>query len=72
VDKLVWNLNRRGSFDSRSFYHVLHVPSEVCFPWKSIWRVKAPPRVVFFIWSAAWGRILICDNLKKRGFVLAG
>jgi diadenosine tetraphosphatase ApaH/serine/threonine PP2A family protein phosphatase len=72
VDKLVWNPNRRGSFDSRSFYHVLHVPSKVCFPWKCIWRVKAPPRVAFFIWSAAWGRILTCDNLKKRGFVLAG
>ena len=72
VDKLVWNPNRRGSFDSRSFYHVLHVPSEVRFPWKSIWRVKAPSRVAFFIWSAAWGRILTCDNLKKRGFVLAG
>ena len=72
VDKLVWNPNRRGSFDSHSFYHVLHVPSEVRFPWKSIWRVKAPSRVAFFIWSAAWGRILTCDNLKKRGFVLAG
>ena len=72
VDKLVWNPNRSVSFDSRSFYHVLHVPIEICFPWKSIWRVKAPPRVAFFIWSTAWGRILTCDNLKKRGFVLVG
>jgi hypothetical protein len=27
--------------------------------------VKAPPRVAFFMWTVAWGRILTCDNLKK-------
>jgi hypothetical protein len=72
VDKLVWRSYRKGIFDSRSFYHVLHVPTEICFPWKSIWGVKAPHRVAFFMWMVAWGRILTCDNLKKRGFVLAG
>jgi hypothetical protein len=51
---------------------VFHAPLEVCFPWKSIWGVKAPPRVAFFMWTVAWGWILTCDNLKKRGFVLAG
>jgi hypothetical protein len=72
VDKLVWGPSRKGIFDSRSFYHVLHNPPEICFPWKSIWRVKAPPRVAFFMWTTTWGWILTCDNLKKKGFVLAG
>ena len=72
VDKLVWRSYRKGIFDSRSFYHVLHVPTEICFPWKSIWGVKAPHRVAFFMWMVAWGRILTCDNLKKRRFVLVG
>jgi hypothetical protein len=67
-DKLVWNLNRTGLFDSRSFYHMLHVPTKMCFPWKIIWRVKAPRRVAFFMWTVAWGQILICDNLRKKGF----
>jgi hypothetical protein len=71
VDKLMWGPSKKGTFDSRSFYQVLHNPSDRCFPWKSIWRVKAPPRVAFFMWTATWGRILTCDNLKRKGFVLA-
>uniref|UniRef100_A0A2N9ISC3 MHD domain-containing protein n=1 Tax=Fagus sylvatica TaxID=28930 RepID=A0A2N9ISC3_FAGSY len=39
---------------------------------EGIWGVKAPPRVAFFMWTVAWGWILTCDNLKKKGFVLAG
>ena len=50
---------------------MLHTPLEICFPWKGIWGVKAPPRVSFFMWTVAWGWILTCDNLKKKGFVLA-
>jgi len=38
------------------------------FPWKSIWKVKAPPRITFFLWVTAWGRILTVDNLRRRGF----
>ena len=44
----------------------------VLFPWKSIWGVKAPQRVSFFVWSVAWGRIVTCKNLTKLGYVLAG
>uniref|UniRef100_A0A2N9HMI8 Reverse transcriptase zinc-binding domain-containing protein n=1 Tax=Fagus sylvatica TaxID=28930 RepID=A0A2N9HMI8_FAGSY len=41
-----------------------------CWGGQCIWGVKAPPRVAFFMWTVAWGRILTCDNLKKRGLVL--
>ena len=34
--------------------------------------VKAPRRVCFFIWIAAWGKILTCDNSMRKGYVLAG
>ena len=71
VDKLVWGPSRKGIFDSRTFYHELHNPSAICFPWKCIWRVKALPRVAFFMWSATWGRILTCDNLKKKGLCVS-
>jgi hypothetical protein len=49
VDKLHWRLNRNGTFDSRSYYHVLHAPAVVHFPWKCIWGVKSPRRVAFFM-----------------------
>jgi hypothetical protein len=49
----------------------LDVKLDIKFPWKAIWRVKAPRRVSFFLWSAAWGRILTCDNLMRRGYIMA-
>jgi hypothetical protein len=36
------------------------------FPWKSIWQNKALLKVVLFAWSAALGKILTMDNLRKR------
>ena len=42
------------------------------FPCKSVWAVKAPQRVSFFVWTVAWGRILIFDNLMRRGYAMAG
>uniref|UniRef100_A0A2N9ELX8 Reverse transcriptase domain-containing protein n=1 Tax=Fagus sylvatica TaxID=28930 RepID=A0A2N9ELX8_FAGSY len=70
-DKLVWPLRKSGKFDVRSYYGALQVPLRSRFPWKIIWGVKAPRRISFFIWTAACGKILTCDNLMRRGHVLA-
>ncbi len=40
------------------------------FPWKPIWKSKVPPRVAFFVWIVAKGKILTMDNLRKRGICL--
>jgi hypothetical protein len=32
--------------------------------------VKAPPRIVFFLWATALGRILTVKNLRRREFQL--
>uniref|UniRef100_A0A2N9EED7 Reverse transcriptase zinc-binding domain-containing protein n=1 Tax=Fagus sylvatica TaxID=28930 RepID=A0A2N9EED7_FAGSY len=71
-DGLRWKICKDGVFTSRSFYSALINRRGVSFPWKSIWRVKAPPRVAFFIWTVAWGRILTCDNLMQRGYTMVG
>jgi hypothetical protein len=42
ADKLTWALNRSGLFDTRSYYLALRASTASAFPWKSIWRVKAP------------------------------
>uniref|UniRef100_A0A2N9H1C3 Reverse transcriptase zinc-binding domain-containing protein n=1 Tax=Fagus sylvatica TaxID=28930 RepID=A0A2N9H1C3_FAGSY len=70
-DKLVWTLRKSSKFDVRSYYGALQVPLRSRFPWKIIWGVKAPRRISFFIWTAARDKILTCDNLMKRGHVLA-
>ena len=71
-DSLRWKLCKDGAFASHSFYYALSDRLRVSFPWKSIWMVKAPPRVAFLIWTAAWGQILTCDNLMRQGYTMAG
>jgi hypothetical protein len=69
-NKLVWNPSKRGLFVVKSYYEVLISKNGPSFPWKSIWRVKAPIRVAFFVWSTALGKILTHDILRKRIFVV--
>jgi hypothetical protein len=70
ADKIWWVPNKKGKFEVKSFYSILNSSISFPFPWKSIWRTKAPPRVAFFVWSAALGKILTLDNLKRRNIVL--
>ena len=49
VDKLHWRLTRKGTFDSRSYYHAIRAPVVAAFPWKCIWGVKSPRRVAFLM-----------------------
>jgi hypothetical protein len=67
VDSLCWTPSCRGLFEVRSFYTTLispHPPG--IFPWKSVWKAKVPSRVAFFVWTAALGKILTTENLRKR------
>ena len=70
ADKIWWVPSRKGKFEVRSFYNILISNVSLLFPWKSIWHTKAPPRVAFFVWSAALGKILTLDNLRKKNMVL--
>ena len=71
-DSLLWKLRQHGEFDVKSFYHALDGNFDITFPWIAIWRVKAPRRVSFFLWSATWGKILTCDNLMRSGYTMVG
>jgi hypothetical protein len=65
-----WRNKKNGLFDISSFYHAICTRPRVSFPWKSVWRSKAPRRVCFFVWSAAWNKILTYDNLMRWGYTL--
>ena len=67
-DRMRWKLTKNGDFDIRSCYNKLRGPLPIIFPWKGIWRVKAPWRVSFFVWTAIWDKILIGENLLGSGF----
>ena len=53
-DRLCWDLNGSGKFDTRSFYRKIRNGAPSTFPWKGIWKVKVPKRVAFFVDSSSW------------------
>ena len=60
-------MTKNGDFDIQSFYNKLRSPLPNLFPWKGVWKVKAPWRVSFFVWTTVWDKILTSDNLRGRG-----
>lgn len=69
-DTLIWQLTQTSVFEVSYYYIFLLEPPIVSFPWKSIWCIKVPKIVPFFLWTMAWGSILTIDNLIKRGLPL--
>jgi hypothetical protein len=69
-DKLCWVPSKKGLFDVKSYYNVLVPYDNTHFLCRSIWWNKAPLRVVFFSWSAALGKILIMNKLRKRYVIM--
>lgn len=64
-DSVLWNRGKSRVFSVKSFYKELEISNSV-FPWKAVWKTKAPPSVAFFMWEAAYGAILTGDNLWAR------
>ena len=56
------------SFKVNGYYHSISASTRISFPWKMVWQSK----VDFFSWTAALGKILTIDNLRKRHFVVLG
>ena len=57
-DTMIWQLNRSGVYAVHSFYYSLLEAPSLFSPWKSIWCVKVPKRMAFFLWTTARGWIL--------------
>jgi hypothetical protein len=67
--KFVLTPSKRRVFEVKSFYNVLIPPAGSPFLWKCIWRNKASLRVVLFVWTTVFGKILTLDNLRKRHII---
>ena len=63
-------MTQTGVFDVRSYYNFLAGSFTDIFPWKSIWCVKVPKRVSFFLWIAARGGILTIEREVPSKLVL--
>ncbi|KAG2707779.1 hypothetical protein I3760_05G162800 [Carya illinoinensis] len=70
-DVIWWVPARKDIFSVKTFYKALTPESNSLFPWRKIWRRKAPPKASFFVWTASLGKILTTDNLRKRRIIIA-
>ena len=66
MDTISWGADKSKCFTVGSYYRALLGMHCVSFPWKIIWKSRVPPRVAFFVWTAALGGILTIDNLRRR------
>lgn len=46
----------------------IHIP--LPFPLKTVWKLKVPTKISFFLWTTALGRILTIDNLWRCQVVI--
>ncbi|XP_034223761.1 THO complex subunit 1 isoform X2 [Prunus dulcis] len=66
-DRRSWEIEERGSFSCKSFRSFLLCTTRDVFPpFISIWKAKTPPKIQFFVWLAANGRINTCDCIQRR------
>ena len=66
-DKLCWRSTKSKDFKVSEYYLSLFSTPDTLFPWKPVWHFKIPPRVAFFSWIAALGKILTLDRLWNKG-----
>ncbi|CAE5958563.1 unnamed protein product [Arabidopsis arenosa] len=77
-DSLIWLPEKSGLYTTKSGYHlarnspVLTSTSIHAFNWnKSIWQIKAAPKIKNFLWKASSGALSLGSNLAKRGLMAA-
>ena len=58
-DTVVWGLANYGDFSVKSAYEGLFNDADlVTWKWDFIWKLKLPPRVLYFIWTLLHGKLL--------------
>ena len=72
-DMLYFKGSNFGNYSVKLMYEVLNHPTSSSMPFLglSIWNPLVPLKVGFFAWEASWGKVLMLDQLKRRGRPLA-
>ena len=55
--------NKNGYFLVNSLVKALNSAPSCYFPARMVWQSKLQPRVCFFAWEVAWGKVLTLDQL---------
>jgi hypothetical protein len=65
-DTLVWKSEPNGVFSVKSMYAIINFRGVVPVHVHSIWKLKLPPKIHFFLWLLVHNKNLTRDNLVKR------
>lgn len=69
-DIWLWTLYKNGNFSLKSCVDIFGDTGMYDEIWKYMWRLKVPSKVKFFLWFIIRDRLLITDNLIKKGMCL--
>ena len=67
-DSLLWKGDKKGVYTVRANAALLEGDNGRTTPLDMLWNNYMPLEVCFFAWEVWWGKVLIAENLKKRGF----
>jgi hypothetical protein len=65
-DTLIWKFEANGMFSVKSMYVVVNFRGVAPVDIHSVWKIKVPPKIHFFLWLIAHNKLLTRDNLGKR------
>jgi len=65
-DTMMWQFSSKGVYNVLSLYKIINFRGIQPVLVSSIWDIKVPPRVQYFLWLLSKNRLLTRDNLSKR------
>ena len=70
-DKLLLKDVKEKGFSVKIMYKGFDVSPAFDFPYRLVWNPVVPPKIGVFAWEAAWGKVLMLDQPKRRGMTFA-
>lgn len=62
-----WTLSRNGEFSVKACMSLFREENLEVRDWRKVWSLKAPSKILFFLWVACRKQLPTLDYLQKRG-----
>jgi zinc-binding in reverse transcriptase len=69
ADSALWHLDNSSLYTVHSLYRFLNLGGVTCSLTRSVWSLKIPLKIKFFLWLSLHNQILTRDNLLRKGWV---
>ena len=70
-DKLMLKDVKEKGFSIKIMYKGFGISPAFDLPSRLVWNPVVPPKIRVLAWEAAWGKVLMLDQLKRRGMAFA-